>query len=356
MLRRRTLLRAGAWWSAGWLGAGLDVSGLSGCGDDDAPADARRFVPPMCSAFDAGGGALDLGGQQQLYEWYVRCGADALLISGYTSEFFELLDAEHLAQLDRARAAVPRGRGAVPLFDSVSSALGASYGTPDFLAGQAAFIALQQERGVQVSLLLPGYMAPQATDSFVAAAAAVARATAGALGIYEAVVPVHRLVSVAEYEQLWMQFGGRFVLHKDTSGDLARMQALLEVAPTGWALYNVPTSVQAQAFDLGATGALSFAGAFFPELMAFACHRWPSRRARRAVEWMVAVDGFVSDPASYPLNLKSVLRRRGLPIEPVTRLTNEGQPLRPPGTDQIDQLLRQYADVCARLGVRLVRP
>ena len=93
--------------------------------------------------------------------------------------------------------------------------------------------------------------------------------------------------------------------------------------PAGFAIYQANTAELFAVLEAGATGITDFCAAAFPELLRYLCHQWgpagDPAKVQRVCAWIASTDAALSSQLPFPLSVKVVLQRRGLPILPLSR-------------------------------------
>ena len=244
--------------------------------------------------------SLDLGAHRQLLEFYRRAGAHAVLAVASTGEMLSISWPEAL-QLTRQASAVfgPRGTWA-----------SLSRGTT--VAACRSGIRQLAQAGAGTAIVVPGLLA----DASVSDAEALRRVlTVGQgsplpLGLYEAIAPFHRLLRPES-------------LQKTTQASAAVVAAMVGQVPAGFAIYQANTAELFAVLEAGATGITDFCAAAFPELLRYLCHQWgpagDPAKVQRVCAWIASTDAALSSQLPFPLSVKVVLQRRGLPILPLSR-------------------------------------
>jgi 4-hydroxy-tetrahydrodipicolinate synthase len=141
------------------------------------------------------------------------------------------------------------------------------------------------------------------------------------LGIYECPVPRRYQLGVELVERL--AHTGRFVAYKETSSDLAKIQALLSVtAGTPLAILPANTSYLLEAITSGAPGAMSIAANWLPDLVGtvIAKGKTEDPDAERLHAHLCMME--LVERAVRPVGIKHLLRQRGIPIVANTRRTD----------------------------------
>jgi dihydrodipicolinate synthase/N-acetylneuraminate lyase len=340
MITRRTLLQAGVGMALGTTVAPLLSVKDSLAGGQEARGRRLLFTVPVPTPLSQDL-SLDLGAHRQLLEFYRRAGAHAVLAVASTGEMLSISWPEAL-QLTRQASAVfgPRGTWA-----------SLSRGTT--VAACRSGIRQLARAGAGTAIVVPGLLA----DASVSDAEALRRlltVSQGSplpLGLYEAIAPFHRLLRAQDLAQLVEM--GRYRLLKTTQASAAAVAALAGQVPAGFAIYEANTSELFAALEAGATGITDFCAAAFPELLRYLCDQWgpagDPAKVQRVCAWIARTDAALSSQLPFPLSVKVVLQRRGVPILPLSRqavqdFTAEQQ-------QQAADLVQQFDALCNDLGI-----
>jgi 4-hydroxy-tetrahydrodipicolinate synthase len=258
----------------------------------------------MLTAFQPDG-AIDWEGVDALTDWYIAAGAAGLFAVCLSSEMYVLSPEERLAL---ARRVVARSSGRVPVVAT------GTYGGP--IEDQAAFVRQMAGTGVDAVVVITSQLAAAGEDeaTFRGRCEALLERTAPVpLGLYECPVPYKRLLSPDTAG--WLAATGRFLYLKDTSCDLAAIQAKIEaIDGTPLGLYNAHTPTALSSLAAGAAGVSPIAGNYYPELYARLCAsyaEWPEE-ARDLQRMLTLAEGVAR--SRYPTAAKAFLGMRGLPV------------------------------------------
>ncbi|MDY7801100.1 dihydrodipicolinate synthase family protein [Burkholderia stagnalis] len=208
------------------------------------------IVPVMLTPFDDAG-AIDYAGLEQLIEWYLAHGTDALFAVCQSSEMQFLSLAERAAL---ARFVVEQVGGRVPVV--------ASGHVSDSLDAQVAELRAAAESGAQGVVLVTNRLDPERKGS--AALLGNLRALLAQLppdvplGLYECPAPYRRLLSDDELRACIDT--GRFVMLKDVSCDLETVKR--RVALTAGSPLKILNANAAIAWDAMKAGSAGFNGVF----------------------------------------------------------------------------------------------
>lgn len=310
MISRRTLLQVGVGMALGTTLAPLLSAKHSLAGGQVARARHLLFAVPVPTPLSQDL-TLDLGAHRQLLAFYRRAGAHAVLAVASTGEMLSISWPEAL-QLTRQASAVfgPRGTWA-----------SLSRGTT--VASCRSGIRELAQAGAGTAIVVPGLLA----DASVSDAESLRRLLAVAqgsplpLGLYEAIAPFHRLLRPESLQQL-AEIGG-YRLLKTTQGSAEVVAAMVGQVPAGFGIYQANSAELFAVLEAGVTGITDFCAAAFPELLRYLCHQWgptgDPAKVQKVCAWIASTDAALSSQLPFPLSVKVVLQRRGLPILPLSR-------------------------------------
>ncbi len=260
------------------------------------------IVPVMLTPF-AQDGTIDFPGLEQLIEWYLAHGCDALFAVCQSSEMTHLSLEERGAL---ARFVVRQVGGRVPV--AVSGHIS------DDPHGQRAELSVAAESGADAIVLVTNHLDPhhQGTDTLRANLDWLLRALPRdvPLGLYECPAPYHRLLSDDELRTCIDT--ERFVLLKDVSCDLATVRRRVALtAGTPLAILNANAAIAYPAMQAGSRG---FNGVFtniHPDLYA-----WLYRHGNAHPDLAAEVANFLvlaaqTETLGYPVLAKLFHQRLG---------------------------------------------
>lgn len=265
----------------------------------------RGAWPTMVTPYNADL-SIDVGAYRAMVEWYVERGVGGVYANCLSSEMDVLDDGERLVLVSEA---VRAARGRVPV--AATGNLGAT------LEEHVALCRRVAAAGADVVMLV---VPPWCRDDgeLERYYTAVAERVDAPLGLYECPVPRPYHLGVELVRRL--AGTGRFVVFKETSCDLGKIEALLDATRgTPLALLQANTPYLLAAVRAGAPGTMSIASIWLPDLVAAVVERAqvgdPS--AERLHAALCAME--LAQRAVHPQGSKYLLGRRGLPIDPRTR-------------------------------------
>jgi dihydrodipicolinate synthase/N-acetylneuraminate lyase len=313
VISRRGLLQAGF---AGILTASAipAMAKRQGAAETSPPAvgvpPKLRFTVPVPTPFTADL-ELDLKTHRQLLTFYRQAGATAVLAVASTGEMLSITWPEALLLTGQASS----------IFGSSGTWASLSRGTS--VAACRSGIRQLKAAGAGTAIVVPGVLADaELSDSeAMRRLLDVAQGAALPLGLYEAIAPFHRVLQ-PEQVQLLAATGG-YRLLKTTQASSAVVAAITARVPAGFAIYEANTADLFAVLEAGAAGITDFCAAAFPELLRYLCQRWGNvdeqAKLQRVCAWIASADAALLSELPFPLSVKVVLQRRGLPIMPLSR-------------------------------------
>jgi 4-hydroxy-tetrahydrodipicolinate synthase len=267
--------------------------------------------PVMLTAFKQDK-AIDWAGMDALTDWYIAEGSAGLFAVCGSSEMYHLTPEERLALAEHV---VKRAAGRVPVIAS------GTFGGP--IAEQAAFVQKMAGTGVQAVVVLTNQIAAQDEDDdqWLKNAESLLSLTGSIpLGLYECPSPYRRTLS-PELTR-WAAETGRFLFMKQTSAVLDEVRAKCEAAAgTPLRVFNAEATTLLDSLRAGGSGYSGIAANFYPALLARFCAQHQSEDAAHLQALLNVLNVVVH--TKYLPSAKCFLKLRGLPIETVSRSTDE---------------------------------
>ncbi|MES1223839.1 MAG: dihydrodipicolinate synthase family protein, partial [Bacteroidota bacterium] len=148
---------------------------------------------------------------------------------------------------------------------------------------------------------------------------------------------------------------GRLVYHKDTSIDLDKVKAKIEIAKgSPLEFYDAHTPNAMFSLQLGAKGMSSISGNFYPEILVWMCNNATNPAKQEEVKWLQAeltrVDPLIHE--AYPMSAKYFLQKRGLPVRTISR--THALELTPKQKQTLDEIHRSFVSWCDKLEIKPV--
>jgi 4-hydroxy-tetrahydrodipicolinate synthase len=183
------------------------------------------------------------------------------------------------------------------------------------------------------------------------------------MGLYECPAPYKRIITPEVFKALLDT--GRLVYHKDTSIDLEKVKAKLDILKGdqfSLEFYDAHTPNAMYSLQMGARGMSSISGNFYPEILVWMCNHANDPDRQEDVRWLQGelsrVDPLIH--VAYPMSAKYFLQKRGLPVRTISRA--HALELTTQQRQTLDDIHRSFLGWCERLDIqpvqtgRLVRP
>lgn len=206
------------------------------------------LVTPMTTQ-----GAVDFPRLEQLIEFHIAQGTDGIVAVGTTGESATLDFDEHVAVI---RTTVSQVAGRIPVIA----------GTGANNTREAIFLArAAKDAGADAHLSVTPYYNRPPQAGLIAHFRAIADAVDLPLILYN--VPSRTGVDMTVETTLALSDHEMIVGTKEASGSLARLQALIDGAPDGFAIYSGEDNLSCEAIIAGGHGTISVTANVAPELM-----------------------------------------------------------------------------------------
>jgi 4-hydroxy-tetrahydrodipicolinate synthase len=250
----------------------------------------------------------------RLVDWYLQAGSSGLFAVCLSSEMFNLTQDERLALATRV---VRQAAGRAPVIVSGSHA-----GTPRESAELAKRLA---DTGAAAIVCTASQFAePEAGDTEWRLAVEKHLSLIPAdipLGIYECPQPYHRLLTAGQLG--WLVSTRRFLCVKDTSSDMRTIAEKLSVtrATPQFRFYNANVATLVESLRGGAHGFSGIGANFCPEIFAWLCAHYDTRRAvADELQDFLNVIGQLMG-YKYPTSAKLCMQMGGMGIKPLSRVS-----------------------------------
>jgi len=268
--------------------------------------------PTMVTPFDPDL-QIDVGVYRAMIDWYVTHGADGLYANCLSSEMY-LLDEDE--QLLLVTEAVSAARGRIPVAATANLA--------ETVEEQVRFCRRVADCGADVVMLIvpPAYENDAELERYYLN---LAEQVDAPLGLYECPVPRRYHLGVALVQTLAQT--GRFVAYKETSCDLAKIHALIEVTKdTPLSLLQANVSYLLEAVKAGAPGTMSIGSICWPDLVGAVIEKGKAGDpdAERLQNILCAV--YWVHKCVHPAGSKYLLSKRGVPISHRSRVDSTLSP------------------------------
>ena len=270
---------------------------------------------------------IDVGAYRASIEWYIARGVGGVYANCLSSEMYLLDDHERLVLVTEA---VKAARGRVPV--AATGNLG------ETIEQHVAFCRRVTDAGADVVMLVvpPFYDNDADLERYYLA---IAKEVDGPLGLYECPVPRPYHLGVELVRTLAQT--GRFFAFKETSCDLAKIKALLDVTrDTPLSLLQANTPYLLEFIKAGGPGTMSIAAIWLPDLVAAVIDKGlagdpDAERLHGVLCAMELVQRVV-----HPQGTKYLLGKRGLPV--TARSRHPKSPLTPEVVRALDCATAQW--------------
>lgn len=304
--------------------------------------DDKKFVPVMITPFSHDL-KIDYSALTKLIDFYRASGVKGFFANCLSSEMYQLEPEERLALV---RHVVKEVKGALPVVAT------GSFG--ESIEDRAAFAKRMYDTGVNAVILITGHFAGKddSDDVFMKNMEKFLRLTNGIpFGTYECPSPYKRVLTPETMK--FLLDTNRFVYHKDTTLDLDKIKAKLEIAKgSKLEFYDAHVPNTMYSLQMGAKGMSAIAGNFYPDIFAWMCSNIGNPAKQVDVKWLQSeltrIDDIIS--AGYPLSAKYFLQKRGVPIEPFSRATKNA--LTPSQKQTLDDIYTTVQQWQERLGIQ----
>lgn len=298
---------------------------------------------------------VDLDVVSVLVDFYLEAGVKGFFANCLSSEMYSISEDE---RLELTRHVVNSVAGRAPIVATGSFGL--------TIEDKADFAARIYDTGIDAVILITGHYAnvEDSDDILLRNFDKMFRLTHDIpMGLYECPAPYKRIITPEVFRRLLDT--GRLVYHKDTSIDLEKVKAKLEVLQAdshGLEFYDAHTPNAMYSLQMGATGMSSISGNFYPEILVWMCNNATNPDRQDDVRWLQGelsrVDPLIH--VAYPMSAKYFLQKRGLPVRTISRA--HALELTVQQKQTLDDIYKSFLSWCERLEIkpvqtsRLVRP
>lgn len=287
---------------------------------------------------------IDIEGLKQLTEFYLSAGANGLFANCLSSEMFQLTDDERVLITE---IVVKQVNGRIPVVSTGTFSKN--------LSVNCEFINRIHDTGVRAVIVNSNQLNDKSETeaAFKAKIEELLQATGNIqLGIYECPVPYKRLLSKDLVK--WLGQTGRFSYLKDTSCDIDQLREKIDAAwGTPLCLFNANTPTALASLGLGAHGLSPIAANFYPELYSFIIKN-PNHNDEQVnqVNTLLTALDEIADNQYYPFSAKLFLKKRGVNIQEVMRMSNPS--LEQQDLIKLGAMMKLITDTALKLGIDLV--
>ncbi|MBS1512874.1 MAG: dihydrodipicolinate synthase family protein [Bacteroidetes bacterium] len=308
--------------------------------------DMKKFVPVMITPFNLKA-KVDLDVVSHLVDFYLAAGVKGFFANCLSSEMYSITEDERL-QLTQHIMRYVNGR--VPVVATGSFGL--------TVYDKAEFTKKIYDTGIDAVILITGHYANvEDSDEVLLKNFDRMFALTGniPLGMYECPAPYKRILGTDVFKQLLS--ANRMVYHKDTSIDLEKVKAKLDILKSTsnkLEFYDAHSPNAMYSIQMGAKGMSSISGNFYPEILVWMVNNASDPTKQEQVKWLQAEISRV-DPLihiAYPMSAKYFLRKRGLPVRTISRAT--ALELTPEQKRTLDEIHTSFENWCTQLNIKPV--
>jgi 4-hydroxy-tetrahydrodipicolinate synthase len=309
----------------------------------------KKFVPVMITPFNLKA-KVDLDAVSTLVEFYLAAGVKGFFANCLSSEMYSISEDE---RLELTRHVVRAVDGRVPIVATGSFGL--------TIEDKADFAGRIYDTGIDAVILITGHFAnvEDGDEVLLRNFEKMFRLTQKIpipMGLYECPAPYKRIITPQVFKSLLDT--GRLVYHKDTSIDLEKVKAKLDVLNAGTnalEFYDAHTPNAMYSLQMGARGMSSISGNFYPEILVWMVEHANDPERQEDVRWLQGelsrVDPLIH--VAYPMSAKYFLQKRGLPVRTISRafaleLTKQQK-------ETLDDIYYSFLGWCERLGIQPVQ-
>jgi 4-hydroxy-tetrahydrodipicolinate synthase len=307
-------------------------------------ASEKKFVPVMITPFNLKA-KVDFDVVSRLVDFYLAAGVKGFFANCLSSEMYSISEDE---RLELTSHIVRYVNGRVPVVATGSFGL--------TIEDKAEFTRKIYDTGINAVILITGHFAnvDDPDEVLVRNFEKMFRLTDNIpLGLYECPAPYKRIITADVFKTLLAM--DRLVYHKDTSIDLDKVKAKIEIAKgSHLEFYDAHTPNAMYSLQMGAKGMSSISGNFYPEILVWMCNNATSPERQKDVKWLQAeltrIDPLIHQ--AYPMSAKYFLQKRGLPVRTISR--THALELTPQQKQTLDELYLSFLNWCDKLDIKPV--
>lgn len=304
----------------------------------------KKFVPVMITPFNLKA-KVDLQAVSHLIDFYLAAGVKGFFANCLSSEMYSISEDE---RLELTAHIVRYVNGRVPVVATGSFGL--------TIDDKADFSKKIYDTGISAVILITGHYAnvDDGDDVLLRNFDKMCKLTGNIpLGLYECPAPYKRILTTEVFKTLLAT--DRFIYHKDTSIDLDKVKAKLDLLKNSHLeFYDAHTPNAMYSLKLGAKGMSSISGNFYPEILVWMCNNATDPSKQEEVQWLQSeltrVDPLIHQ--AYPMSAKYFLQKRGLPVRTISRAY--AQELTPQQKQTLNEIHDSFVMWCDRLQIQPV--
>lgn len=306
----------------------------------------KKFVPVMITPFNLKA-KVDLDTVSTLIDFYLAAGVKGFFANCLSSEMYSITEDE---RLELTSHVVKYVNGRVPVVATSSFGL--------TIEDKAEFTKKIYDTGIDAAILITGHYANvEDSDEILLRNFDKMFKLTGKipLGMYECPAPYKRIIGPEVFKKLLD--ADRMVYHKDTSIDLEKVKAKLDIvkaSKNSLEFYDAHSPNAMYSLQMGAKGMSSISGNFYPEILVWMVNNATDPSKQELVKWLQSEISRV-DPlihVAYPMSAKYFLRKRGLPVRTISRAT--ALELTPEQKKTLDEIHDSFQMWCNKLDIKPV--
>ncbi|HRG23279.1 MAG TPA: dihydrodipicolinate synthase family protein [Chitinophagaceae bacterium] len=305
-----------------------------------------KFVPVMITPFNLKA-KVDLDTVSRLIDFYLAAGVKGFFANCLSSEMYSITEDE---RLELTQHVVRYVNGRVPVVATASFGL--------TIDDKAEFTKKIYDTGIDAAIMITGHFAnvEDSDEILLKNFDRMFKLTGNIpLGMYECPAPYKRIIGPDVFKKLLS--ANRMVYHKDTSIDLEKVKAKLDILKqenNHLEFYDAHSPNAMYSLQMGARGMSSISGNFYPEILVWMVNNANNPEKLEDVKWLQSEISRV-DPlihVAYPMSAKYFLRKRGLPVRTISRAT--ALELTPDQKKTLDEIHDSFRMWCERLDIQPV--
>ena len=306
----------------------------------------KKFVPVMITPFNLKA-KVDLDVVSHLIDFYLAAGVKGFFANCLSSEMYSISEDE---RIELTKHVVKYVNGRVPVVATGSFGL--------TIEDKAEFSKKIYDTGIDAVILITGHYAniEDNDDILLKNFDRMFKLTGNIpLGMYECPAPYKRIIGPEVFKTLLS--ANRLVYHKDTSIDLEKVKAKLDILKetgNGLEFYDAHSPNAMYSLQMGAKGMSSISGNFYPEILVWMVNNANNPGRQEDVKWLQSEISRV-DPlihVAYPMSAKYFLRKRGLPVRTISRAT--ALELTPQQKQALNEIHASFENWCEKLAIQPV--
>ena len=292
-------------------------------------------------------GQIDYDCLSKLMDFYQAAGVKGFFANCLSSEMYSITEDE---RLELTQHIVRYVNGRVPVVATGSFGLS--------INDKAEFTKKIYDTGIDAVILITGHYAnvEDKDEVLLKNFDRMFKLTGNIpLGMYECPAPYKRIIGPDIFRTLLS--ANRLVYHKDTSIDLEKIKAKLDIlkaTKNNLEFFDAHSPNAMYSLQMGAKGMSSISGNFYPEILVWMVNNANNLAMQEEVKWLQAEISRV-DPLihiAYPMSAKYFLRKRGLPVRTISRAT--ALELTPEQKKTLDEIHDSFKTWCDKLKIKPV--